>query len=222
MERHEPPHGGSGAAPRPDTDDAPPDPREGLAIVAAQRRRVRDTDVDNRLMFGVWGVAWLVGYAAQWWTATTSPTHTSTGRGGLVFAAVAAVAMVITIVHVARATHGIAGTSQQVGIMYGWAWAIGFTGQGLIVAGVVGAGANPVVIAVVANGIACVVVGLLYMAGGALWREVSMYLIGAWMIVTAGAASLVPMPDGYLVMAFAGGGGMLVAAVLAALRRRRA
>lgn len=203
-------------------DDAPPDPRAGLAIVAAQARRVRDSDVDERVLFGVWGLAWLVGYGVQWWTATTSPTRTSTGRGGLVFAAVAAVALVVTLVHVVRATHGLAGTSRQVGMMYGWAWSIGFVGQGLVVAGVVAAGASPVVIAIVANGAACLVVGLLHMAGGALWQEVSLYLVGAWMSATAGAASLVPMPDGYLVMSLAGGGGMLVATVLAALRRRRA
>ncbi|MBD7917891.1 hypothetical protein H9657_06320 [Cellulomonas sp. Sa3CUA2] len=221
MERREPHDPGEPAYPA-DVDDAPPDPRSGLAIVAAQRRKVRDSDVDDRLLFGVWGVAWLVGYAAQWWTATTSPTRTATGQGGLVFAAVAVAALVVTLVHVARATHGVAGTSKQVGMMYGWAWTIGFVGQGLLVAGVVGAGGNPEVIAIVANGAACLVVGLLYMAGGALWQQLSLYLIGAWMIATAAAASLVTMPTGYLVMALAGGGGMLVAAVLAALHRRRA
>ena len=208
-----------GAAP---DDDAPPDPRDVLAIVAAQRRRVRDSDVDDRVLFGVWGVAWLLGYGAQWWTATTSPTRTSTGLGGLVFAALAVIGLVVTLVHVARAGHGIAGTSRQVGAMYGWAWMLGFVGQGLLVAGVVRADASPVVVTVVANGVACLVVGLLYMAGGALWREVSMYVLGGWMILTAAAASLVPLPAGYLVMSLAGGGGMLVGAALVAVRRRRA
>lgn len=205
-----------------DVDDAPPDPRAGLAIVAAQRRRVRDSDVDDRILFGAWGLAWLVGYAAQWWTATTSPTGTSTAQGGVVFAVALAVALVVTLVHVGRATHGLAGTSKQVGMMYGWAWSIGFAGQGLVISGVIRAGAGPEVVAIVANGAACLVVGLLYMAGGALWHQLSMYLIGAWMIATAGAASLVAMPASYLVMSLAGGGGMLVAAGLAELHRRRA
>ncbi|MBF0688300.1 MAG: hypothetical protein IR158_11135 [Cellulomonas sp.] len=222
MDRTDPRGVPDDGAPLADLDDAPPDPRAGLAIVAAQQRRVRDSDVDDRLLFGVWGVAWLVGYAAQWWTATASPTRTATGQGGLVFAAVAVAALVVTLVHIARATHGVAGTSRQVGMMYGWAWSIGFFGQGLIVAGVVGAGASPEIIAIVANGAACLVVGLLYMAGGALWQQLSLFLIGAWMIATAAAASLVAMPDGYLVMSLAGGGGMLVACLLAALHRRRA
>ena len=59
------------------------------------------------------------------------------------------------------------------------------------------------------------------MAGGALWQQRSMYAIGTWMIATAGAASLVAMPAGYLVMALAGGGGMLLACALAAWHRGR-
>lgn len=219
MDARRPP---DGTAPAGDLDDdAPLDPRAGLAIVAAQRRRVRDADVDERRLFGVWGLAWVVGYGAQWWTATTSPTRTATAAGGLVFAAVAVVALVVTLVHVLRATRGVLGTSHQVGAMYGWAWTIGFVGQGLVVAGVARADASPVVVAVVANGAACLVVGLLYMAGGALWQQVPLYVVGAWMIATAGAASLVPLPDGYLVMALAGGGGMLAAAGVGTWRRRR-
>lgn len=202
-------------------DDAPPDPGTGLAIVAAQRRRVRDADVDERLLFGVWGLAWLLGYGAQWWAATTSGTPTVTGTGGLLLAAVAVAALVVTLLHIGRATRGVAGTSRRVGALYGWAWSIGFLGQGLVVAGVMRAGADAAVVAVVANGVACLVVGLLYMAGGALWQQVPLYLIGAWMVLTAGAASLVSMPTGYLVMSLAGGGGMLAAAAFAALRRRR-
>ncbi len=203
-------------------DDDPIDPREGLAIVAAQRRRVRDSIVDDRLVFGVWGLAWLVGYGAMWWSADRSATSTASGLGALVFAGVAGAALVVTLVHVVRSTHGLAGTSSQVGAIYGWAWFVGFLGQGLITAGVVNAGADAQVIAIVANGVAALVVGLLYMAGGALWRETALVAVGGWMIATAGAASLLPMPSGYLVMALAGGGGMLAAAGYVHLRRRRA
>lgn len=222
MERHEPPHGGSGAVPRPDTDDAPPDPREGLAIVAAQRRRVRDSDVDPRVLFGAWGLGWLLAYGMLWWDSSGSPTGTATARGGIAFGAILLVALVVTLVHVARAGRGLAGASQRTGAMYGSAWGIGFAGQGLIVGGIVNAGANPAVIAIVANSVACLVVGMMYMAGGALWRETAMYVIGAWMIAVAAAASLVGMPAGYLVMSLAGGGGMLVGAAISAVYRRRA
>ena len=203
-------------------DEAPLDPGAGLAIVAAQQRRVRDSDVDDRLLFGAWGSAWAVGYAVQWWSATAAGSRTATGVGGLAFVAVTAAALVVTLVHTARATRGVAGASREVGRMYGIAWGIGFAGQGLLVMGVARAGASPEVIAIVANGAACLVVGLMYMAGGALWRQRALYLIGAWMIATAAVASIVAMPGGYLVMAVAGGGGLLSGAVVTALYRRRA
>lgn len=205
-----------------DLDDEPLDPSAGLAIVAAQQRRVRDSEVDDRLLFTVWGVAWLVGYFLQWRSATAAGTVTPTGQGGLAFAGIALVALVITLVHIARATRGVAGVSKKSGAMFGIAWSVGFFGQGLLVAGVARADASPEVIAIVANGAACLVVGLLYMAAGAIWRQMALYLIGTWMIATAAAASMVAMPDGYLVMSLAGGGGLLAGAVITAIYRRRA
>jgi len=76
--------------------------------------------------------------------------------------------------------------------------------------------------AIAANGFACVVVGLLYLAGGMLFEEVQMYAVGFWMLVTAGLAAFAGMPNVYLVMAVAGGGGFLVmVAVTHAVRARR-
>ena len=211
-----------GDLPEDDLDDAPLDPRDGLAIVAAQQRRVRDSEIDDRLLFGVWGVAWLVGYAVQWRTALSSETRTSTGQGGLAFAIIVLVALAVTLVHIALAGRGVAGVSKQAGTMFGVAWSVGFTGQGLIVAGIARADASPEVIAIVANGAACLVVGLLYMAGGAIWRQRALFFIGAWMIATAAVASLVAMPGGYLGMSRAGGGGLLAGAVVTEIYRRRA
>ncbi len=205
-----------------DEDDAPLDPAAGLAIVAAQRRRVLDSEVDDRVLFGTWGGLWLLGYTVQWWSAERSPTGTSTAPAGAVFGALMVVGLVITLTHVGHRSRGVRGTSRSVGTMFGLTWFAGFTGQGLVVAGVVAAGADPEVIAIVANGLACLVVGLLYMACGAMWQIRAMYLLGVWVIATAAVASLVGTPDGYLVMAVGGGGGMLVGALVAHLVRRRA
>ena len=207
--------------PVPTDDDAPLDPRAGLDIVAAQARRVRDSEVDERVLFGVWGAAWVVGYLVQWWSASGSPTGTTSGPAGGVFGLLMATAMVVTVVHLVRRSRGVRGTSRTVGAMYGWSWFLGFAAQSAIVAGVVNAGAPPQVVAVVANGVACLVVGLLYMAGGTLWRVGPFYALGVWLVVTGAAASVVGMPEGYLVMAGAGGGGMLLGAAFTAVRRWR-
>ncbi|QCB94935.1 hypothetical protein [Cellulomonas shaoxiangyii] len=205
-----------------DEDDAPLDPAEGLAIVAAQRRRVQDADVDDRVLFGTWGALWLVGYAVQWWSAERSPTGTSTAPAGAVFGVLMVVGLVVTLTHVGRRSRGMRGVSRSVGAMIGMTWFTGFMAQALIVAGVVAAGASPELIAVVANGIACLVVGLLYMACGAMWQVRPMYVLGVWIIAAAAAASLVGTPGGYLVMSLAGGGGMLLGAVVAHVARQRA
>lgn len=203
-------------------DDEPLDPRAGLAIVDAQRRAVRDATVDDRLLFAVWGVAWVVGYGARWWGATQDPGGPAEGVAAALFGVCLVTALAVTLVHVLRATRGVRGVSRSTGAMYGWAWFLGFAAQGTIVGGLARAGADDVVLTTAANGIALLVVGLLYLAGGALWQEKPLYALGAWILVMTVVTSLVGLPAGYLVMAAGGGGGLLVGALVATWQRRSA
>ena len=102
--------------------------------------------------------------------------------------------------------------------MYGWAWAIGFIGQGMIVAGLAPGGGVPEVVTLAANAIAALVVGLLYMAGGAAVASRPRCTCSApgWSLVGAGASARRAARARYLVMALAGGGGMLVGAASSA------
>ena len=53
-----------------DASDEPLDLAESLAIIQAQRTRVRDQVApDPRLLFGAWGIAWFVGYLVLWASA---------------------------------------------------------------------------------------------------------------------------------------------------------
>jgi hypothetical protein len=104
--------------------------------------------------------------------------------------------------------------------MYGWAWPVGFLAQSMIVGGLGRAGASDEVLALAANAIAALVVGLLYVAGGLLWCTTSMYVIGCWMALTGAAAAMVGLPGSYLVMALAGGGAMVAAGVVETVRAR--
>jgi hypothetical protein len=63
-------------------------------------------------------------------------------------------------------------------------------------------------------------VGLLYLAGGILWRSTAMYVLGGWIALVGAAATLAGLPGSYLLMALAGGGGMLAAAAVEAVRGR--
>jgi len=53
---------------------------------------------------------------------------------------------------------------------------------------------------------------VLYLAGGAIWRDRFQYGMGVWIILAAAASPFVGVPANYLVLAFGGGGGLLAAA----------
>lgn len=202
-------------------DAAELDPAETLRMIRQQQEAARDaTEPDGRLLFGVWGLAWLVGYLALWTTArdTGSPERWA----GWVLAGCIVGAMAFTIVHSVTRTAGTRGASARTGAMYGWTWFLAFTAFGVLIGAMGDAGAPPEVMAIAANGFACLVVGLMYIAGGLLFDENRMSAVGAWMLVTACLAAFAGMPNTYLVMAVAGGGGFLVmVAVEQGIRARR-
>lgn len=204
-------------------DDPPLDPAASAALIAAQRARVLGaTDVDGRLLFGVWGVAWLLGFGVMYGVAGDRPPLDwyPTVAGG-VFAGLLVTAGVVTAVHIARRTAGVHGDSAVQGAMYGWSWALGFAGVFTLSAALARAGAEPVVIETAMTIAAPIVVGVLYMAGAAIWQDRTQFALGAWILVVTVAAGIVGMPHMLAVMSLAGGGGMLVGAVAVAARRRR-
>ncbi len=201
-------------------DDAPPgeDPAALLALIAAERERIRRRTAPTLAVIGTaWGVAWLLGYLVLYLTADGG---TAPSWAFVTFAGLLVLAVVVTAVHVARRSAGIRGESATVGAMYGWTWFIGFVAAALLFASIGREGAGPEVMALVSNGVSGLVVGLLYMAGGMLWREWRMFGLGGWIAVVAGLASLAGSAQLYLVMAVAGGGGFLLAALLDSRTRR--
>lgn len=205
-----------------DGDDVLPavdDPAALLALIAAQRESTRRrTSPTLTVIATAWGLAWLIGYLALYLTFDDG---SSPGWAFVIFVGLLASAVAVTAVHTTRRASGVGGDSATVGAMYGGAWAVGFVAAGLIFAGAVRAGASPEVMAVLSNGVSCLVVGLLYLAGGIVWREGRMFALGAWIALVAGLASLAGAPANYLLMALAGGGGFLAAALAEALTTRR-
>lgn len=205
-----------------DADGATPGPAESLAIIDAQRALVRDrAEPDGRLLFGLWGVAWVIGYSALFWTAKDAVGQRPAAWAFTVFAACLGIAVVVTIVHVLLRTRGVRGISARSGMMYGWSWTIGFVGIVAINNGLMRAGAGTEVLDLAWNALPCLFVGVMYLAGGALWQEWTVFVLGVWIILVAGAATVVGLPTTYLVMATAGGGGMLVGALVTHLVRAR-
>ncbi|MFI2104180.1 hypothetical protein ACH436_12870 [Isoptericola sp. NPDC019693] len=194
---------------------------ESLRLIREQQDRARAAlEPDGRALYGAWGVAWLAGYLVLWTSAR--------GRGEpeawafWVFAAAITAAVVFTMVHTIGRTAGTRGVSARTGAMYGWSWMLGFLTLSVFLGGLARAGADDEVMALASNGGACVVVGLLYLGGAAAFGDRSLFVLGAWILLVAAAATFAGLPVTYLVMALAGGGGFLVMAGVEHLRVVRA
>ncbi|MEE6280478.1 hypothetical protein [Georgenia sunbinii] len=197
------------------------DPVALLALIVQQREETRRrTEPSLAVIATAWGSAWLLGYLTLFLTGGASRAAPP-AWAFIVFAILLVMAVAVTMVHIGRRFAGVSGESATVGAMYGWTWFIGFVVASLVFGGAVRAGAGSEVMTVLTNGVSCLVVGLIYMAGGMLWREWRMFALGGWIAVVAGVASLAGAPAIYLVMAVAGGGGFLVAAAVDARRSSR-
>ncbi|WP_202924280.1 hypothetical protein [Cellulomonas sp. H30R-01] len=199
--------------------DEPFDPAQALAVIAAGRRSAVAAYPSGTFLFSLWGTVWLVGYGLMWLSANDDGTPSGLAAGVAITLGV--LGTVGTLWHVLHRSRGLVGTSARTGALYGWSWGIGFVTQALIVTALADAGAPPEVSALAGNALAALVVGLLYLAGGALWDDLPMYLLGAWIAVVGGASAHVGLPGTYLTMSLAGGGGMLVAGTYVAVRGRR-
>ena len=117
-----------------------------------------------------------------------------------------------------RATSGVSGHSAERGAMYGWSWFIAFAGFGVLGSrfeshlpadqfGLL-MGALPVFIT-----------GILYMSGGAVWRERGQFAFGVW-LSAVNAVGVVAGPGWHsLVVSVLGGGAMLATGAWLRLRR---
>jgi len=205
-------------------EDAPLDPAASAALIAEQRAKVEAAmDVDARVLFGAWGVAWLVGFTVLWLRDLEPPVlRMSQQAGMMVFAALLFAAGAVTAGHLTVKGRGLRGASARQGAMYGWSWSLSFAVVWALAFALARAGASDEVIGVAMMITSLLVVGALYMAGGALWEERIQWALGAWICVATIAAALVGLPHMYLVMAVGGGGGLLAGAVADGVRRRRA
>lgn len=204
-----------------DADDAPPDLHASAAIIAAQRARTQDElGVDGRLLFGVWGVAWLVGFGGQWLAWRGDGDHRSLALA--VFFALLVGAGTLTMLHIGRRTAGVQGTSSLQGAMYGWSWFLAMAGIGALAVALGRADVSGAVVATVMTVASSLLVGALYMAAGAMWTDRAQFALGAWICVVTAVGAVVGLPHLMAVMAFAGGGGMLAAAAWYAVARRSA
>lgn len=203
-------------------DDEPPlDLNAALGVVAAAEKRARlELRGNGAWVYLLWAVTWLFGFGTlhgsrnRW--IPIEPTTALTIFGCLVAAGVG-----VTIVIFGRQSRGIRGHSSFTGGFYGVAWILGFTVMGAL-SGTIGVAVDDFWLSgMLINGIAILIVGLLYITGGTTFNDVVQVLMGVWFLVVD-LASIVAGPEHFLTVFFIfGSGGFFVGAAVQALRQRR-
>ncbi len=204
-----------------DPAEAPPSIRDAAEIIERQRQlAAARIEPDARLLYGVWGAAWLVGFGTFYLVAARI-VGVPIWVAGLVFFGVLTAAGAITGVHITGRVRGVRGHSQS-GAMHGIAWLVGLAALAPFLVGTVQLGMSVPAQAALFAGAFPFLVGVLYLAGGALWQDRLQYGMGVWIILAAAVSPFVGVPGNYLVLALAGGGGLLVATGYFAMRGDRA
>jgi len=198
------------------------DPAAALRLyrTGTARAYAASTDV-SRLFWATWGLAWLLGYLCLWAGARLTGSMPPVWAF-IVFYAVMAAGIVISAVFGIRSSQRLKGPSALAGTLYGWSWFLGFGGGMTMVALFTNRYDLPgPAISVMYNAVAALIAGALYMAGAAAFKVPSMFLVGVVFIVLSILSAVVPLPAGFLVMAFLGGGLMLLGFIVATWRGRR-
>ena len=182
------------------------------------RRRLM---VNQPLIYGAWGAAWLIGCGAMWLSVLGQhPFSGAAGWATAVLGAGIALAIVATGVATGRASRGIGGVSARQGMMFGLSWPAGFAALFAIIGAASHFGASAQVMGVLGAAGPLMLVGLIYMVAAAMWLDRVMFVLGVWSLLVAAIGAWTG-PVGVLFMdAVAGGGGFLVAAALLAWRAR--
>ena len=118
-----------------------------------------------------------------------------------------------------KATHGVAGESAERGAMYGWSWAVAFLGFGVI-ASRFEAYLPEAQFGLLMGSLPVLITAILYMSGGAVWRDRHQFGFGVWLSVVNALGVLAGPGWHSLAVAVLGGGGMLASAALQRSRRR--
>ena len=200
------------------------DAREALRIIEHQSGRVdRVFRVLDWAFCVIWGIDWLVAYGMLSvgirMGGGKMPAWAFAVFGGVLLVGITA--SIVVGVSTRRGYQSGAG-EMRMGAIYGWTWCLSF-GLGMSSLGVaVGRlGLSDNAAAVLYNIVVPLITGTLYMAGAAIWRDLSQLIVGVWMLVLAFAAAFLSGVMGYAMLSLLGGGAMLLMGVWALVFGRR-
>jgi hypothetical protein len=193
-----------------------------LAVIEAERDRVgKRVTFNPAVISGTWAVAWFVGFGCAY-LAYGSDRVIPGWLGPTVAATFLIAAVMTSILYAARINSGISGPSRTSAAMYGWTWMLGFACLTAVNISLSNRDLTPATTTLLWSASSLLLVGVLQLAGGAIWRDRTQFVIGVWTMICATGAVLAGIPGNFLVQALAGGGGFAVLAVYVVVQRRRA
>jgi hypothetical protein len=176
-------------------------------------------DVDSRATYVSFGLAYVLGHGAAALAKGANPMLALPSWLPLtLLGAGLAAGTAYSISAANRAQRGASKSEQFAGKLLGASWAIGLVALFLGVFGLTAAIDKPELQEVLLPAGSTLVVGLIYLAEGAVRRNTLHYGLGAWLALVAGVSLFFSAPGLFWVLAVAGGGGYAVATVL---ERRR-
>jgi len=207
-------------------DDAPLDAATALELLQSQRRSVeQQMGSFVPVITATWGVVWLVGFGALWAIDGARPVL------ALPLAVAVTVFVVAMLVGVAvsawfgiRSSRGIRSNPATAftGALYGVTWMIGAVGIAVLGTALRSRGMTPELANFYYPSAYVLLVGVLYLVAGAIWRSVPSAVGGGALVVIAAVAPFLPYPAHYAFFAIAGGGAFLLLALASRLQLLRA
>ncbi|GAA3909625.1 hypothetical protein [Microbacterium invictum] len=188
------------------------------AIDDDQQRAQRALTPNATLLYATWGIAWAVGFLAFYAAFfpvdnPLIPFAVGAAIGGVALVA----AIVFSAVHSARRGSGSRGPSVVQGAIYGNIFPVAFTLMGLLGWRLTAAGVPALTMLSYWVAVPCLIVGILFLAGAAMWNERSQLVFGCWTFIVGLVSIALPPPHNLLAGA-AGGIGFLVVAVVQSVR----
>jgi hypothetical protein len=206
-------------------DELPPaDPAASLRLIAQEQAATQRRLIpDPRLQLWPWGFAWLIGFGVFFlrfgpdnrvlvdmpaWVPLT------------VLLGLITLAGIITGVVGARAGRQVSGPSSRQGARYGFTWSVAFAAMAVLLSRL--SHLLPVPEAnLLWAGAMVALTGVLHMAGGTIWNDRDLYVLGI-SINVVNVVGIIAGPGWHaLIVAVLGGGGMLVAGLVSWLRTAR-
>jgi hypothetical protein len=201
-------------------DDAPLSPEASAALITQERDAVeRQMRFPAAQVFALWGVVWVVTFGLFYLASEGSAgPHVPMTAAGVTTAVLVAAGIAVSATVGIRAGRGLRGPTQTSSAMIGNSYPLSFLALGVSIAGFARQGVSDEVISMLWTSGALLVMGILSLAQGAMYRNWVVYGSGIGLLALAVVAVFAGFPANLLVIGLGGGGIFMTLSVLAARR----